>query len=57
MTTESNKDLAMKAFDALNKQDAAGLEAVFSPKWAANSPGCCREYTRFGLAIASKWPT
>lgn len=48
MTTENNKDLAVKAFDALNKQDPAGLAAVFSPKWAA-------EFTRMLPGVYALW--
>ncbi len=39
MSIEQNRDLAFRGFDAINRQDAANLTAVFSPKWAAEING------------------
>ena len=39
MSVDQNKDLVLSCFDAINKQDAAGLAAVFSSKWAAEING------------------
>ena len=39
ISIEQNRDLALKGFDAINKQDAMGLALIFSPKWAAEING------------------
>ncbi len=39
MSAESNRDLAFHCVDAINRRDTAGLEAVFSPAWAAEIRG------------------
>ena len=39
MSIEQNRDLAFKCFDAINRQDAGGLAAVLSPKWAEEIRG------------------
>ena len=39
MSVERNKDIALQCFEAINKQDAAGLAVVFSPKWATEING------------------
>lgn len=39
MSAEQNRDLAFRGLDAINRQDVAGLDAVFSPAWAAEIRG------------------
>lgn len=49
MSSEENKAIAQRLFDALNRQDGAVIAEVMSPKWAA-------EITSWFPGLNARWP-